>query len=156
MERIEEQVRRQLRRVGAPGGLPELLAAWTEVTGPEIARNAWPARVARDGTLHIATSSATWAFELTQLAPEIHSRLRERLGSGSPSGLRFAPGQVPESSTPTVEQTPRQPPEPEPEELRQAAQFAARIEDGGLRETVQRAAALSLATARVRPLGLVD
>ena len=30
-----------------------------------IAANAWPARIARDGTLHVATSSSAWAFELT-------------------------------------------------------------------------------------------
>src|SRR5262249_25118182 len=84
MERIDSEIRRELTRFGAPGGMPELLAAWPESVGPEIARNAWPARAARDGTLHVSTSSSAWSFELTQLAPEIMRRLSERLGEDAP------------------------------------------------------------------------
>ena len=45
-----------------------------------VAANAWPARIARDGTLHVNTSSSAWAFELGQLAPTILERLSEKLG----------------------------------------------------------------------------
>ena len=75
MERITSAVKQELSRFGAQGGMPELVEAWPEVVGPMVAANAWPARIARDGTLHVNTSSAAWAFELGQLAPEISTKL---------------------------------------------------------------------------------
>ena len=48
-----------------------LLAAWEAAVGPEIARNAWPARFQRDGTLIVHTKDAIWGFELGQRAAEI-------------------------------------------------------------------------------------
>ena len=76
--------------------MPEVLAAWPEAVGPMVAANAWPARIARDGTLHVNTSSSAWAFELGQLAPEILERLSEKLGESAPKALRFAVGHLPE------------------------------------------------------------
>ena len=35
-----------------------------------IARNAWPLRIGRDGTLHVAAASATWAFELDRMSAD--------------------------------------------------------------------------------------
>jgi len=148
VERIEGNVRGELARFGAPGGMPELLEAWPEVTGADIARNAWPARVARDGTLHVATSSSAWAFELSQLAPEILERLRGRLGVAVPRALRFAPGHLPELSQSSSERDPIQAPVPLAEEVAEAARMAAEIGDEELRDRVQKAAALSLARAR--------
>ena len=69
MERIGEDVERQLGRFDGGGAMPRIVAAWPAAVGDEVARNAWPARVARDGTLHVHTSSSVWAFELGQLAP---------------------------------------------------------------------------------------
>ena len=58
----------------------------------------WPQRVARDGTLHVATTSSTWAFELGRLAPDDRSSAcATRLGDDAPPALRFAPGRVPSS-----------------------------------------------------------
>jgi hypothetical protein len=148
MERIEPEVRRELARFGAPGGMPRLLEAWPDAVGPEIARNAWPARIARDRTLHVAASSSAWAFELSQLAPEILTRLRDRLGEDAPPALRFAPGHVPEPDEASFEMRPPTRLDPAPEERAQAALVANEIRDEELREKVQRAAAASLALGR--------
>ena len=78
VERLDREIRGELSRFGPQGGMPELLAAWPDAVGPMVAANAWPARIARDGTLHVNTSSSTWAFELGQLAPTILEELRRR------------------------------------------------------------------------------
>jgi hypothetical protein len=148
MERIESDVRRELGRLGAPGLLPEVLEVWPELVGPEISRNAWPARIARDRTLHLATRSSAWAFELTQLAPEILQRLEERLGSEAPKRLRFAPGHVPEPSARELGREIVTHPPPGPAELEGARVLAASIDAEELRKSVQRAASLSLAKGR--------
>jgi hypothetical protein len=118
--------------------MPELLERWPAVVGEAIARNAWPARIARDGTVHVNTADSIWAFELAQRAREIAGRL------GVPK-VRFAPGPLPES--------PRDdPPEavtPTAEDEERARALASRIGDENLRESVQKA--LRLALARGRP-----
>ncbi len=48
----------------------DVLAAWEDAVGPEIARNAWPARFQRDGTLIVHCQDAIWAFELGSRAAE--------------------------------------------------------------------------------------
>jgi hypothetical protein len=148
VERIEGNVRSELARFGSPGGMPELLEAWLEVAGADITRNAWPARVGRDGTLHVATSSSAWALELSQLASEILERLRGHLGDAVPKALRFAPGHLPEPPRSSSEEQPVPVLSPLGEEVAEAERMAAEIGDEGLRERVQRAAALSLARAR--------
>ena len=75
MERISSVVERQLERFDGSGSMPRIVAAWPAAVGEEVVRNAWPARIARDGTLHVHTSSSVWAFELGQLAPRILERL---------------------------------------------------------------------------------
>ena len=62
MERLDGSVRGALRRAGVPdaGALAEVTRAWPEAVGDGIARAAWPQRLARDGTLHVTTVSATW------------------------------------------------------------------------------------------------
>ena len=117
--------------------MPELLERWTEAVGPAIARNAWPARIARDGTVHVNTADSVWAFELGQKAQEIAERL------GVPK-LRFAPGPLPEPEPEAPE--PAVPPTPEEDE--RAAAIAAAIEDENLRESVQKAVRLGLARER--------
>lgn len=111
-----------------------------------IARNAWPARIGRDGTLHVATSSAAWAFELAQLEAEIVGRLRTAAGTASPRTLRFAVGKLPEQgSDKPAESERRRPPEPGVQELAAAAELTAGITDEELRKLVAKAAAQSLA-----------
>jgi hypothetical protein len=150
MEPIGADVRREVGRFGPALGVAEIVAAWPEVAGAAVARNAWPARVARDGTLQVATSSSAWAYELAQLAPELLGRLRAALGPDAPTGLRFAPGRLPESGAEGAGEAPPAGPQAGPEELRLADALTAGIADEELRALVARAAAASLARASHR------
>ena len=144
MERIGEGVERQLARFDGRGSMPRIVAAWPLVAGAEVARNAWPARVARDGTLHVHTSSSVWAFELGQLAPNILERLRAELGEAAPTSLRFAQGHLPEPAPPPAGAAPPVVPEASEAAVRMAAALAAGIADEELRKRVERAASLGL------------
>jgi hypothetical protein len=147
MERIGSEVERELARGGSRDALPlaRLTAAWPAAVGAVIARNAWPRRLAPDGTLHVATASATWANELALLADELLERLRERLGPDAPTALRCAVGPVPEAATEASSDGARTELEITPEAAAAAAAVASAIEDPGLRELVARAARASLA-----------
>lgn len=153
MDRIGPEVERELARGGSRDALPlaAVTAAWPAAVGEAVARQAWPLRIGRDGTLHVATSSATWAFELDRLAPEILGHLKTGLGADqAPPKLRFAVGPVPESG-PLVEDAPgtsTSTPIPTPEETAAAETAAAVIDDPELRALVSRAAQASLAKAR--------
>jgi hypothetical protein len=145
-EPIGDAVRRELGRFGPESALADVVAAWPDAVGPAIAANAWPARIARDGTLHVAASSSAWAFELTQLADSVLARLQEHLPTGCPTVLRFAVGPLPErgsetTSEPTV-------PRPDRKALAEGERIAEGIDDERLREAVARAAAASLAAWR--------
>ncbi len=147
MERLGDDARRVLAAAGAPGidELAAIVAAWPRCVGDPIARAAWPQRLARDRTLHVATVSSTWAFELDRLAGEIERRLAEELGSDAPLALRFAPGPVP--SPPAAERA-GEPLEISAESRAEGEQIAAAIADATLRELVARAAAASLERSR--------
>lgn len=144
MKKIGDDVSRELKRFGPAGTMPRIVEVWRDAVGPTIARNAWPARVARDGTLHVHTSSSSWAFELGQLQQDILRRLRAAAGAAAPSAVRFAVGKLPE---PEPEDHARPAPDPTTQQQAQAASLAAAIEDDELRETVARAAAKGLARA---------
>ncbi len=142
IEPLGPEIRRELQRYGPQAGMGELVAAWPGAVGESIARNAWPARFGRDGTLFVATKDAVWAFELGQRADEI----RGKLGKLAPRQLRFAPGKIPDSvSEQTTEESSRAQPEPSEAQRLAAAEVAATIEDEELRALVARAAAASLA-----------
>jgi hypothetical protein len=53
-ERIGDDVQHELKRFGPAEGMSEIVRAWPGAVGEQIARNAWPARLARDRTLHRA------------------------------------------------------------------------------------------------------
>jgi predicted nucleic acid-binding Zn ribbon protein len=142
---IGDEVRRELSRFGPEAGIGELVAAWPEAVGPGVAANAWPARIARDGTLHVSTASSAWAFELTQLEQTVVSRLRERLGEEAPARLRFAVGPLPEAGREAVEEVHASVPKVTPEHSEEGCRIASEIEAPELREVVARAAAASLA-----------
>jgi predicted nucleic acid-binding Zn ribbon protein len=144
LDPLADDVARELARFGPQAAIGKLVEVWPAAVGEQIARNAWPARVARDGTLHVHTSSSAWAFELAQLEPEI----RERLGEHAPPKLRFAPGPLPEPSPESSETTAGRAPKPTAEDARAGAELAAQIGDENLRNLVARAAAASLAKAR--------
>ena len=92
MEQVGDSIAHELGRFGAASGLTAIVDAWPGAVGVEIARNAWPARLMRDGTLVVHTSSATWAFELGHL----EARIRDSLGKAAPSKLRFVVGPLAE------------------------------------------------------------
>jgi hypothetical protein len=146
-ERIGDDVKKQLGRFGPAAGMAELVGVWPSLVGEQIAKNAWPARFARDGTLHVTTSSSAWTFELSQLAPQLLGRLQEALGGDAPQAIRFAPGKLPDEPNRAVEERGRKVVEPSPEDVERAFELAARIEDESLREVVAKTAAQSLARA---------
>jgi hypothetical protein len=144
MERIGANVRKEVQRFGHHGAIGEVVKVWAAAVGEQIARNAWPSRVGRDGTLFVHTSSSAWAFELAQLEPDI----RARLGDATPGPLRFAPGPLPEHDPSASAEALSAAIEPSPEEAEIGARIAAPIDDEMLRKLVARAAAASLAKAR--------
>jgi hypothetical protein len=134
-------VRAELGRFGPQAGLAELVAAWPGAVGAAIARNAWPARIGRDGTVHVSTADSVWAFELAHRSAEIASRLRV-------PAVRFAPGRLP---APEPTSDPASPPaRPTPAHRRTAAELAASIGARELRESVQGAVASWLAREAIR------
>ena len=152
MDRVGDEVAKELARSGSRDAIPlgAVTAVWPEVVGDAVARHAWPLRAARDGTLHVATDSATWAHELDLLGPEVLDRLSARLGEDAPAKLRFAVGPTPEPPEPaqSPETRPSPPADASPESASEAAAAAAAIDDPELRELVSRAARASLFRAR--------
>src|SRR3954462_7139219 len=128
MERIGDTVRHELRRFGSSGAMPDAVGAWPRLVGEQVAANAWPARIARDGTLHVNASSSAWAFELGQLAGEILSRLQGALGESAPKRLRFAPVPLPALSAEAFATPPEPLPEPTPQQARDAEEWASAID----------------------------
>jgi len=150
---IGESVLGEVARLGPAGAIGDVVAAWPDAVGEAIAREAWPARIARDGTLHVATSSSVWAYELTQLGDTVLERLRESLGDRAPTRLRFAAGRVPSPGAEASEDAPHELPPPPSREAREVAeQVASAIEDEELRALVARAAARSLSRPDDRSL----
>lgn len=141
-ERIGVAVRRQLARFGDAGRLGEVVEAWPGAVGELVARNAWPARIARDGTLVVNTKDAVWSFELGHRGAEILGRL----GLGL-KAIRFAPGPIPEATVEVSTVASKAPVVPTDDEVARAAELAAGIDDDELRERVAKAAAASLASA---------
>jgi Dna[CI] antecedent DciA-like protein len=111
---------------------------WQGAVGDAIARNAWPARIARDGTLHVNTADSVWAFELAQQAAAIAARVEV-------DAVRFAPGPLPVADAEPPVATGAAPSSAQVEE---AVRIAAAIEDENLRETVEKAVSLALAKER--------
>ncbi len=148
MKRIASDVASELGRFGPAAGMVRIVEAWPGAVGATIARNAWPARIARDGTLHVATSSSSWAFELAQLEADVLKCLRAATGNDAPTKLRFAVGKLPELGPEEDDRDDRTAPSPGPEELRRGEELAAEISDEDLRKVVAKAAAQSLSRSR--------
>jgi hypothetical protein len=144
-ERLGESVRREFDRFGPVGAIAAVVEAWPAAVGASIARNAWPARIARDGTLHVATSSSAWAFELGLLEAELRERLAAAVGDDAPKQLRFAPGPLPEPSMSPSPEAGKAAPNVTEQHLQAGDELAATISDENLRKIVAKAAAASLA-----------
>ena len=142
MDPLGDEVRRELRRFGPNAEIGAAVEAWPAAVGEEIARNAWPARFQRDGTLIVHARDSIWAFELTQRATQISERLPNK------PKLKFVPGLLPNRRPEPPQATPQgSPPLPTPEQAAQAAQWTAQIADEDLRKIVQRAIESGLARA---------
>ena len=137
MDPLADEIRAELARFGPQAGMAELVERWPSAVGPAIARNAWPARISRDGTVNVNTADSVWAYELGQRGAEIAAAL------GAPK-VRFAPGPLPQTSE---EPVPR-PLEVTPEDAERARAIASMIEDENLCESVQKAVSFSLARGR--------
>ena len=140
MEPLGDEVRRELARFGPQGTMAQVVEAWPAAVGDAIARAAWPARFQRDGTLVVHTRDAIWAFELTQRAGEIAKRLEV-------GAIKFVAGPVPETSAEDVQPPATAPVVASAEEVREAEEIAARIDDENFRKLVQKAVELGLARA---------
>ena len=143
MDRVGDAVGRELERFGPAAGMAPIVELWPVAVGDQIARNAWPARLARDGTLHVNTTDSIWAFELKSRAEEI----RARLGEHAPPRLAFASGPIPEPREPAPEEAEKRPFEPGPEARAKADSLTRVIRDEELRKVVAKAVALALANA---------
>ena len=140
MELLGGDVARELSRFGPASGLAPIVEAWPTAVGPEIARNAWPARLGRDGALHVHAKDSIWAFELTSRAAEI----RGRLGEVAPPRITFAPGPLPEAYESEPEASRKAVAKPSADQLAKAESLAQGIRDEDLRKVVAKAIALSL------------
>ena len=141
MEPVGDEVARELSRFGPTSGLAPVVEAWTDAVGTEIARNAWPARLSRDGTLHVNARDSIWAFELTSRAEEI----RNRLGALAPPRISFAPGPLAEGAVAPPERPRREQREPSAEQVAKAESLVRGIRDEDLRKVVAKTIAASLA-----------
>ena len=144
-ERLGDDVRRELKRFGPGGAIADVVAVWPDAVGDSISRHAWPARIARDGTLHVSTSSSAWAFELGLLEAELRDRLSNALDGEAPERLRFAPGRLPEPAAPGSSAARNRVLDVTEQHLQAGEELAAPISDENLRKVVAKAAAMSLA-----------
>jgi predicted nucleic acid-binding Zn ribbon protein len=149
MDNLGKEIKKAARRVGLPAA-SEVVRVWSSVVGETIAANAWPAQLNRRGVLQVNTSSATWAFELKHLAPQILSKLKETLVEECPNELHFIPGPVPNKGRETGKPLAPAAPTTTESERAQAKGLAAVIDDEELRALVARAAAASLAQNKKR------
>lgn len=140
MDPLGPEIRSELSRFGPQAGMAELMERWPEAVGDGIARNAWPARIAKDGTVHVNTADSVWAFELGHRAAEIAEKL-------DVPKVRFAAGPLPPADDVPV----FDPVVVTPEEDERAAAIASSISDEELRESVQKAVSLGLARGRGNP-----
>ena len=145
MDPLGDEVRRELRRFGPNAEIGAAVEAWPAAVGEEIARNAWPARFQRDGTLIVHSRDSVWAFELTQRAKQISDRLPNK------PKLKFVPGLLPDRRPEPTQATPQGSPPATVEQIEQAAEWTAAIDDEELRKVVAKAAELSLVRATADP-----
>jgi hypothetical protein len=76
---------------GSRSRIDDVVSAWPELVGPEIARNTQPLRIEGDA-LVVATRSAPWSEQLSFLAERIVAYLAESFGLIEVKRLRFKVG----------------------------------------------------------------
>ena len=79
-----------LGELGVSGKLAEceVLLAWEDVAGPELAARARPTRV-RNASLELAVPSAAWRTQLSFAKDDLVRRLNERVGRSVVSDIKF-------------------------------------------------------------------
>jgi hypothetical protein len=129
-----------------------LFGSWSKVVPERIVKNARPVGF-RGGVLTVHTATAAWANALSLESMQILQKLRARLPDVKVQRIAFRVGRLPE----LPEQVEPQKPPPRlvplrdlPEDL---ARELARIHDDGLRDSVTRAAAMSLSEIAREPPG---
>jgi Dna[CI] antecedent DciA-like protein len=114
---------------------------WRDAVGGRIADKAKPVSLS-GGVLLLRVSTSVWAHELSLLADEVTSRLRER--GVDVQQLRFQVGAVPAVERPPERRTSKlvPPPSPLPAEV---ARGLSQVDDPNLRAAIMRAAMSNLA-----------
>jgi hypothetical protein len=143
---LSESLGGALRAAGdAPEALAAVARAWPRAVGELVAREAWPVRLQRDGTLVVHCRSSVWASELSLLAGSVRESLvREGVAPAPP--LRFAVGTVPRRAS---EHAAPDPPPLSAPDRRQLEALVADLPEGPLRSAAARAIETSL---RVRAM----
>ena len=136
-------VTRQAFRRGVPGAW-QVLEAWSEIVGPELARVTTPKAMGR-GTLTI-TCTGPVAMELQHLSAELLGRVNRYLGSQAVQRLRFL-------QTFTAPVAPPVKPAPTPEIHAAAETAVASLPQGPLRDALAALGRAVLAEAATRPEG---
>lgn len=132
-----EALRRGLSGIG--DGFGNVVAAFHQVVGPELARVATPSSLKR-GTLTVRCSSASWAQTLTMMELDLVERLAPRLGRGTVTRIVARAGGPP----PPLERHKEAPLEPLGADEEAACEaLVAEIEDPELRARVLAAARAS-------------
>lgn len=126
-----------------------LFGAWVKVVPERIARNARPVSFQR-GVLNVHTTTAAWANALTFESARIITKLRLRVTDVTVDRITFRMGKLPQVPEPIREQRPPPVLCPMAELPEPVARELARIGHDGLRESVARAVATSLAEVESR------
>ncbi len=71
----------------------EIIEAWAELVGPQIAAVTAPESVTPDGMLRVQVATAAWANELSLMSPRILARLNAGR-QGRVKEIRWVPGPV--------------------------------------------------------------
>lgn len=141
--------------IGKQGfGEAGLLADWPAIAGEEIAQHALPERLEfprserMEGTLHLRVEGC-WALALQHLEPQLVERVNASLGYRAVARLKLHQGALPKRPMP-------RPPAPaaanvDPEARAALAAQVAAIEDGPLRQAIERLGLALLAQDRPRP-----
>ena len=90
-----------LGELGVSGKLAEceVLLAWEEVAGPELAARARPTRV-RNASLELAVPSAAWRTQLSFAKDDLVRRLNERVGRSVVSDIKLTNSPLEELRSP--------------------------------------------------------
>ncbi len=154
LEPIGDTVDRALAGAGpSPAALTAVVRRWPRAVGELVAREAWPARLQRDGTLLVHCRSSVWASELRHLEPRLRAALEEHGVSPAPP-LRFAVGVVPRRVSPAAPTPSDEPLDAAREEL--IAGWSAGLRSERLQRAVTRAARASLRVRDSAPDGSPD